>query len=166
MRSPARRRDGQMSYHLLAMTRLPLLCLLSLAPATSRAEPVSAAPESAVRRTLQDQVTAWNRGDLEGYMAGYWRSPELTFYSGATITQGWQPTLDRYRRRYQGQGSEMGQLTFADVHVALLGPDAALARGGWHLRSARSPERRGLFTVILRRLPEGWRIVHDHSSGP
>ena len=145
------------------MTRLALLPLLLL-PASLWAEPATA-PQVAVRQVLDAQASAWSRGDLEGYMAGYWRSPELTFYASATVTRGWQPTLERYRRRYQGAGREMGQLVFAEIHVETLGPETALARGLWHLRFAKGPARKGLFTVILRRLPEGWRIVHDHSSG-
>jgi beta-aspartyl-peptidase (threonine type) len=120
--------------------------------------------EAAIRRVLDAQVAAWNHKDLEGYMAGYWRSPELTFFSGGTVTRGWQATLDRYRRRYQGEGKEMGTLSFGDLSIERLGPEAAMARGEWRLRMSDNKELKGLFTVILRKLPEGWRIVHDHSS--
>jgi len=123
----------------------------------------SANPSEEVRATLDAQVVAWNRGDLPGYMLGYWHSEELTFFSNASVTRGWQATLDRYRARYQGPQQEMGVLRFEGLEVVVLGPDAAVARGAFVLR-LRAGERRGLFTVILRRLPEGWRIVHDHSS--
>jgi beta-aspartyl-peptidase (threonine type) len=139
------------------------LFVLLLMAVPLKAEP-ALSPMVAVQRTLDAQVAAWNRGDLEGYMAGYWKSPALTFYAGGTVTTGWQPTLERYRRRYQGEGKEMGQLVFAEIHVELLGPDAALSRGAWHLRFSDGSKRQGLFTVILRKTPEGWRIVHDHSS--
>jgi len=118
----------------------------------------------AVRQLLDEQVAAWNRHDLAGYMAGYWRSPELTFYSGGTVTRGFAPTLERYRQRYQGEGKEMGQLAFDEVVVEVLGPGAALARGRWRLERSNGKPLRGLFTVVLRKLDEGWRIVHDHSS--
>lgn len=120
---------------------------------------------AAVRHVLDDQVVAWNRKDLEGYMAGYWKSPELVFFAGGTGTRGWQATIDRYRKRYQGEGKEMGTLSFSDVSIEGLGPAAVLARGEWRLAMSGGKELRGLFTVILRRMPEGWRIVHDHSSG-
>ena len=127
--------------------------------------------ERAVQKVLAEQVAAWNRGDLEGYMAGYWQSPQLTFYAGGTVTTGWDETLARYRRRYQGEGKAMGTLEFANLQVEVLGPRAALARGRWILRFTPKPpapgpadsKATGLFTVVLRRLPEGWRVVHDHS---
>jgi beta-aspartyl-peptidase (threonine type) len=120
-------------------------------------------PSQAVRALLDSQVSAWNRGDLEGFMAGYWQSPELTFMSGGTVTRGWQATLDRYKARYQGKGQEMGTLTFSDLEIEVFDADHALARGRWKVvKSNTAPN--GLFTLILVRKPEGWRIVHDHTS--
>jgi len=120
--------------------------------------------ESAIRQVLDRQTEAWNKGDLEGYMQGYRKSPDLTFYSGGTITSGWEATLARYRKRYQSEGKEMGRLDFPEEAIDLLGPDAALVRGRWRLALSGGKEMSGLTTVILKRLPEGWRIVHDHSS--
>lgn len=119
---------------------------------------------AAVRAVLDAQVEAWNRGDLEAFMSGYWRSPELVFCSGATVTKGWDETLARYRTRYQSQGREMGRLRFANIEVVALGPDAAFARGGWRLHMTDGKEPHGLFTLVLRRLDGAWRIVHDHTS--
>jgi len=117
-----------------------------------------------VRAVLDAQVAAWNRGDLEGYMAGYWKSPELTFYSGSTITTGWQPTLERYRKRYQGEGHEMGKLTFGEMHIEVHDPAHAVVWGRWKLEMKDGKTLNGLFTVILKKFDEGWRITHDHSS--
>jgi beta-aspartyl-peptidase (threonine type) len=139
---------------------LAVLALLLGGPAGEPAEE----PLSAIRRVLQAQTEAWNRGDLEGYMEGYWKSEQLSFYGGGIPLRGWQATLERYRRRYQAEGRALGHLDFPDQEVELLGPDAALARGSYHLKMPDGSEPRGLYTVILRRLPEGWRIVHDHSS--
>ena len=121
-------------------------------------------PATAVRSVLGAQVEAWNRGDIEGFMAGYWRSPELVFCSGDTVTQGWDETLARYRKRYQSEGREMGQLRFDAVEVVPLGDDAALARGAWRLHMTDGKEPHGLFTLLLRRRDGAWRIVHDHTS--
>ncbi|HEY8506134.1 MAG TPA: nuclear transport factor 2 family protein, partial [Gemmataceae bacterium] len=102
--------------------------------------------------------------DLKGFMRGYWKSEKLTFFSGSDWTAGWQATLERYRKKYQGEGKEMGRLTFSELEVELLSPDAAFVRGRFTLvTSAGKPT--GLFTLILRKLPGGWRIVHDHTSG-
>jgi beta-aspartyl-peptidase (threonine type) len=97
-------------------------------------------------------------------MAGYWRSPELSFFGGGTRARGWDETLARYRRRYQAEGRAMGQLSFSGLAIELVAPDRALARGGWHLAMPDGTRPAGLFTLLIARLPEGWRIVHDHSS--
>ena len=145
-----------------------LSVLLVVWSAISSADPAAGAggnpDERAVRQVLDRQTDAWNRGDLEGYMQGYRKSPDLTFYAGGTITTGWEPTLARYRKSYQSEGKEMGKLDFPEETIELLGADAAVARGRWHLVMSGGKESSGLYTVILRRLPEGWRIVHDHSS--
>jgi beta-aspartyl-peptidase (threonine type) len=121
------------------------------------------ANEDEIRAVLDAQVVAWNKGDLEGFMKGYWASPDLSFFSGGTRTQGWQATLDRYRKRYQAEGQEMGKLTFSDVQIELLGPDSAFVRGRWQLE--RKKDRPGgLYTLIFKRFGDGWRIVHDHTS--
>jgi beta-aspartyl-peptidase (threonine type) len=140
----------------------PGLSLLLVAPLVL-ADPRT--DEAAIRAVLDAQVAAWNKGDLEGFMKGYWASPELTFFSGGQRTQGWQATLERYRKRYQAEGQEMGKLTFSDLQIELLGPDSAFVRGRWQLE--RKKDRPGgLYTLIFKRFPEGWRIVHDHTSSP
>jgi beta-aspartyl-peptidase (threonine type) len=119
--------------------------------------------KQAVRKVLDDQVKAWNKGDLNGYMDGYWNSPQLSFFSGGKKTRGWQATLDRYRKKYQGEGKEMGKLAFKDLKIDMLGETHALVRGGWEL--ALTKERAGgLFTVIFAKTSGGWRIIHDHTS--
>lgn len=118
----------------------------------------------AIQSVLDAQASAWNKGDLEAFMDGYWRSPKLSFASGATMTRGWEATLERYKKRYKSEGREMGKLTFSELEVELLAPDNALVRGRWQLvRSKDKPG--GVFTLIFRKLPEGWRIIHDHTSG-
>jgi beta-aspartyl-peptidase (threonine type) len=117
-----------------------------------------------IRQLLDAQVAAWNRGELEGFMSGYWNSNELTFFSGAIETGGWKPTLERYRQHYKKSGNQMGRLDFSNIRIEALGEERALARGRWRLKSADGSTRTGLFTLMLRHFAEGWRIVHDHSS--
>jgi ketosteroid isomerase-like protein len=116
-----------------------------------------------IRAVLDRQVQAWNRRDLEGFMQGYWHSPNLTFYSGGTTVSGWEETLGRYRNRYQSAGTEMGTLLFSDLKVELLGPAAAFVRGQFHLKMS-SGESGGIFTLTLRKFTDGWKIIHDHTS--
>src|SRR5262245_33684684 len=97
--------------------RIGLLAALAL-PFSARSEPPDAdAARQAMPKVLDDQTAAWNRGDLEGYMAGYWKSDDLTFFSGKDVTRGWKATLERYRKRYQSEGKEMGKVTFSEVQI-------------------------------------------------
>jgi ketosteroid isomerase-like protein len=118
----------------------------------------------AVERVLRTQQEAWNRHDLEGFMAGYWNSPELTFFSDAKEHDGWQATIDRYLATYSSPGHEMGKLEFSGLRVVVLGQDSAFVRGSWKLTMSDGKTPHGLFTLVFRKFPEGWKIVHDHTS--
>jgi beta-aspartyl-peptidase (threonine type) len=142
-----------------------LVATAAFAPASWGQAAGAAGSEAAIRKVLQSQVDAWNRDDLGGFMAGYWNSPELTFFSGASETKGWQPTLDHYRKNYQSPGAEMGKLEMENVRVEMLSPTAAFVRGKFLLALSNGKRPHGLFTLIFREFPDGWRIVHDHSSG-
>jgi len=118
-----------------------------------------------ITAVVYDQQAAWNRGDLVAFMErGYWNSPDLTFYSGGKVSHGFDEMLAHYRASYEGPGKELGKLTFSQDTVDLLSDDAAIARGRWDLDYAQKPDVGGLFTLVLRRVDEGWRIVHDHTS--
>jgi ketosteroid isomerase-like protein len=120
--------------------------------------------KAGVEHVLRTQQDAWNRHDLEGFMAGYWNSPELTFFSGAKENRGWQATMDRYRATYASPGHEMGKLEFSSLRIEMLGADAAFVRGSWQLTMSDGKTPHGLFTLIFRKFPDGWKIVHDHTS--
>ncbi len=118
---------------------------------------------SAIRKIMDDQAAAWNRADLEAFMTiGYWRSEKLKFVSGDKITLGWQQTLDNYKKTY-GTGDKMGKLTFSDLDITILSKDAAFVVGSWSLAREKDNPK-GKFTLLFRKLKEGWRIVADHSS--
>ena len=117
---------------------------------------------AAVRTVLDAQVEAWNRGDIERFMDGYARSPEITFVSGDNFTRGWQTVHDRYQKNYDSR-EKMGTLTFSDLETTVLSTDAAITIGRWQLQLANS-QPHGRFTLIFRRTSQGWRIVHDHTS--
>lgn len=127
-------------------------------------DPVDSARAS-IRKVIEDQQTAWNQQNLEAFMAGYWNSPELTFFSGAHESKSWQAALDRYKKNYQGTGHEMGKLEFTNLRIEVLGPETAFVRGEFHLTMSDGKMPHGLFTLIFRKFPDGWRIIHDHSSG-
>ncbi|MGA7216893.1 MAG: DUF4440 domain-containing protein [Candidatus Sulfotelmatobacter sp.] len=118
----------------------------------------------AVERVLREQQKAWNRHDLEGFMAGYWNSPELTFFSEGKEQNGWQATLDRYLATYGSPGHEMGKLEFSGLRVEVLSQDSAFVRGAWKLTMTNGKTPHGLFTLVFRKFPGGWKIIHDHTS--
>ena len=113
---------------------------------------------------MNAQVVAWNKADLEGFMDGYWRSPQLEFYSGDKVTLGWDATLERYKKNYQSEGKEMGRLDFSELAIHTNPSDIAWVTGKWHLKMKHGSERGGLFTLIFRKTPNGWKISHDHTS--
>jgi len=116
---------------------------------------------TAIRRVMSDQVAAWNRGNVEEFMKGYWNSDKLVFVSTA-VTRGWQPTLDRYKKSYDTR-EKMGTLTFSDLEITPLSKDAAVVLGSWSLARANDNPH-GKFTLIFRKFKDGWKIVHDHTS--
>jgi ketosteroid isomerase-like protein len=99
---------------------------------------------AAVRAVLDAQVAAWNRGEIEGYMAGYWRSENTVFVSGNKITHGWQTVLAHYQKSYDSR-DKMGTLTFSDLEITPLGAGSAIALGRWHLQRAKD-EPHGTFS--------------------
>jgi ketosteroid isomerase-like protein len=144
----------------LVVTVLVLLCAFF---AELSAQNAGSGPAFEIRHVLEQQQEAWNRHDLEGFMRGYWNSAGLTFVSGTNVTRGWQPTLDRYRSVYQSQGTEMGKLDFSELEIQPLGGSAALVRGAFHLAMSSGKQPHGRFTLVFRKFPQGWRIVHDHT---
>lgn len=159
-----------MTSHLrtLRFVNLISLCLLSglfpgCSPENEQSE-ISENQKEDIHRLLEDQVEAWNTGDLETFMDGYLNSPELTFVSGGTLLRGWAATLERYQRRYQSGDAEMGQLRFADVQTQVTGPTDAWVRGQYHLTFSEGRTGSGRFTLIFKRVDGSWRIIHDHTS--
>jgi uncharacterized protein (TIGR02246 family) len=142
------------------------LLLLTLAvSAAAQTVPAGANETKAeIGAVLEAQQQAWNRHDLEAFMSGYWHSPDLTFFSGGHENHGWQEALEHYRATYESPGHEMGKLEFSNLRIEALGSDAAFVRGEYHLTMSGGKTPHGLFTLIFRKYPGGWKIIHDHSS--
>jgi ketosteroid isomerase-like protein len=157
-------RSGFAAVLLFSQLLFPQLLLPAFARAPQKAGDVTPSSEAAVEAVLLTQQDAWNRHDLDAFMAGYWNSPELTFFSGANLRNGWQATLDRYLATYASPGHEMGKLEFSALRIEMLGTDGAFVRGSWHLTMSDGKTPHGLFTLVFRKFPEGWKIVHDHTS--
>jgi ketosteroid isomerase-like protein len=125
--------------------------------------PADESAEAQIRSVLDMQSAAWNRGDIDAFMEGYWKSPEIEFVGASGITRGWQAVLDRYRRNYP-DAKAMGKLSFSNLEVHLLCPEAAFAIGNFQLEREKDRPS-GVFTLNFRKFKEGWRIIADHTTG-
>lgn len=138
-----------------------LAAALGAPPAGAQTAP---APRAAIAQVLATQTAAWNRGDIPGFMQGYWHSDSLVFIGKKGLTYGWQPTLAHYQKSYP-DAAAMGHLGFSGLRITPLGPDAAQVVGGWHLaRPAPLGDVGGHFLLVFRRVQGRWVIVADHTS--
>lgn len=140
---------------------LALVALFFLTSACISTRP--AAMRQEIQKVLSTQTAAWNRGDVAGFMQGYWHSDSLVFIGKKGLTYGWQPTLDNYRRSYP-DAAAMGQLTFSNLHIQPLSSTAAHVIGKWHLARPNLGDLEGHFLLVMRCLNGHWVIVADHSS--
>lgn len=123
------------------------------------------APETikrAIRNVMEEQVRAWNEGNIEKFMVGYLRSDSVRFVSGGNVSFGWQSMLERYEKSYPDKAT-MGKLTFGDIDIDVISENAVLVFGRWQLRR-ETDEPWGYFSLLFRSTDHGWRIVHDHTS--
>lgn len=123
-------------------------------------------PEAAatIQALLNQQMNDWNQGDLNAFLNGYWKSPKVVFQSGDDRFDGWDLVRERYLKRYGKNAKSMGKLQFEGLEIELLGTSDAFARGRFRLETADGKKPTGLFTLILHQFPEGWKIIHDHTS--
>jgi uncharacterized protein (TIGR02246 family) len=138
------------------------ISLIFAATVNAQSDSQKSKASSDIRAVMDQQAVAWNNGDIDGFMKGYWNSEKLVFVSGDKVTRGWQQTLDNYKKSYDSK-AKMGTLTFSDLEVNVLSKDAAVVLGSWSLeREGDHPH--GKFTLTFRKLKEGWRIIMDHTS--
>ncbi|MET4104893.1 nuclear transport factor 2 family protein [Hymenobacter sp. UYP22] len=148
------------------MHRFLLFLLLGTCACSASRPPTvaqSTAARQAILRVLTTQTAAWNRGDVAGFMQGYWQNDSLVFIGKSGLTYGWQRTLDNYRRSYPTPAA-MGQLDFSHLQVQPLSPDAAQVIGRWHLARPTAGDLQGHFLLVMRRINGQWVVVADHSS--
>lgn len=138
------------------MKRSFLIFVLVMCVFTARSQ-----SREAILEVMSTQMAAWNRGDLEAFMQGYWKSDSLMFVS-AKPTYGWQATLDNYKRGYPNKAA-MGKLTFDIKKVEIMTDTNAFVFGAWHLKREKD-EPGGYFTLWFRKINGEWKIVVDHTS--
>ena len=135
------------------------LCSGAQAAGNAPGDPVSV--EQAVTKVLDAQQAAWNSGNIDAYMSGYWNSKDLVFTSGGKIRKGFEETLQSYKKKYKP--GDMGKLAFSDLEFTPISPEAALVLGRWELTEKGAPSG-GVFTLLFRKIGGEWKIVHDHTS--
>ena len=118
--------------------------------------------KQAITKLMADQQTAWNNGDIDGFMQGYWKSDSLIFVSKAAPLYGWQSTIDRYKKKYPDK-TAMGQLDFTIIKLDVLDDHNAFMLGGWHLKRSIG-DIGGYFTLWFKKIDGEWKIVCDHTS--
>lgn len=118
--------------------------------------------EEDILQVLKEQSDGWNSGDIDAYMSGYWDSDSLRFASGGTVTFGYAPVSDRYKKRYSNK-ELMGELIFDNLDVKVLSSDAAIVFGRWQVKRSKDHPW-GLFTLLFKLKDNQWRVVHDHTS--
>ena len=128
----------------------------------TKAAEAHAADKAAIGAVLNGQQAAWNRGDVDAFLVGYWHSPELTFSGSSGVSRGWDSVVARYKKNYPDRAA-MGQLDFSGLEFRFLAPDAALVLGRWDLKRDKG-DIGGVFSLVWQRFPEGWKIIHDHTS--
>jgi uncharacterized protein (TIGR02246 family) len=144
----------------MACVRLSLL----LAVALSTPSWAQTAPEAAIHHLLDQQATDWNRGDVDAFMKAYEDAPTTTFV-GKTVEYGYATIRDRYKRIYPTPAG-MGKLTFTHLAIRVLDPNYAIATGNFHLQrtAAGGGNADGIFSLLLKKDPQGWKIILDHSN--
>jgi ketosteroid isomerase-like protein len=141
---------------------LPIICYILTATLVCAAPEPASHSVAEIQSVLIAQQDAWNRGDIDAFMNGYARSASTVFVSEDEVRRGWETVRDRYRMKYSDH-AKMGRLGFSEIEITMPSRDAAVVLGRWRLKRA-DDEPHGRFTLIFKRLPGGWRIVHDHTS--
>ncbi|GAB5475631.1 MAG: hypothetical protein Mars2KO_37300 [Maribacter sp.] len=116
---------------------------------------------AAIRSILDQQQKAWSANDIEGFMAGYWKSDELTYFSRGKITKGWNTTLTNYKRNYP-TAKETGNLQFEIANITQINPDAYWVMGSYFL-TRDVGDANGTFMIIFKRINGEWKIIGDSS---
>ena len=118
--------------------------------------------EDAIRKVLRVQTEAWNRGNIDEFMYGYWESDSLKFIGKSGVTYGYKQTLANYKKNYSDT-AQMGKLSFDILEVKRLSPEYYFVLGKWFLKRSVG-DVGGIFTLIFRKVNGGWVIVSDHTS--
>ena len=147
----------------ISLILIGLFAIPSVIRAQSPAD-AHAKDRAAIMQLLMNQQDEWNKGNVDAFMTAYWNSPELTFSGASGVQRGFDAVRARYKKAYPDRAA-MGHLDFSQLEFHFTGNDSALVLGHWHLtRDKDKGDIGGVFSLVWQRFPEGWRIIHDHTS--
>ncbi len=141
----------------MVLKKYILCCFLLLISGTLFAQ-----DKQAIIKLMNDQQTAWNKGDINSFMQGYWKSDSVMFIGKSAPLYGWQNTLNRYKKAYPNKAA-MGKLTFGLIKINVLDKENAFVLGSWHL-DRKAGALGGYFTLWFKKINGEWKIVCDHTS--
>ena len=118
--------------------------------------------ELTIRKVLDDQIKAWNKGDIDGFMQGYWKNDSLMFIGKNGINWGWQKTLHNYKKSYPDT-TAMGKLSFDIIVIKKLSPEYYYVVGKWMLTRSIG-DLSGHYNLLFKKVENRWLIIADHSS--
>lgn len=158
-----------MKYLLITILALSCLSCISVKADVTTTESSSSIPsdnpdlaEAGIRLVLEQQVKAWNKHDLEGFMETYWKSDQLKFYGASGLTKGWDATLERYKKNYPTK-AESGTLSFVINDISKIEGNAYWVMGEFYLKRDVG-DANGIFIIILKKINNDWKIVADMSA--
>ena len=156
------KRTIRSSFNLRCARWLSFAVLVAL---SCRAQTVSDSDKKDIQNVLDKQVVAWNRGDVPGFMAGYWQSPNLIYQANESVVHGWQSLLDRYQQSFHSpNGPEMGKLALNTEEFTAVDENVVLVWGIYGVTTSDGNARSGSYTLVMRKLSDGWRTVYDRTS--
>ncbi|MDE1191362.1 MAG: nuclear transport factor 2 family protein [Arachidicoccus sp.] len=144
------------------MKKIILLAVLFYGSLSSTFSQKNIKDKQAILETMHMQQDAWNKGDVDAFMQGYWENDSLQF-AGKEIVYGWQNTLERYKKSYPTKQT-MGELEFSDIKIDLLSNTSAFVIGAWKITHDDKSTIGGHYTLLFKKINGKWLIVVDHTS--
>lgn len=121
------------------------------------------ADSTAIHNIMNEQIKAWNNGNIDDFMKTYWKNDSLVFVGTEAPTYSWQTTLEHYKQSYPDTAT-MGKLSFNLIQIRSLSTEYYFVIGGWHLKRNKEKDLGGYFTLLFRKINGEWKIVVDHTS--
>lgn len=144
------------------MNNIATLLFLFLFSITAFSQEIKHSETALIKDVMEMQELSWNKGDIESFMSGYWKSDSILFIGSKGPTYGWHKTLSNYQNSYPNK-EKMGQLSFGYIKIELIDKSNAYVIGTWEL-NRKEDTLQGHFSLIWKKIEGSWKIIADHSS--